>query len=358
MGDPPYVGGIENAVDTIIHSDLTNFYEFVTFDTYRPPDPKRSFFHKLLFAFSLFVTCGYFVASHKPKIVHIHFCSNIDFWKHSICLFVSRLFGVKTIYHLHGGSFETVFNSYGRFKQYIVRVIFKLPHRVIALSEYWANFLSRIMESKRLCVVGNPIDIEWFSRPSTDNYPDSICNVLLLGRVGRHKGHYDVVKALPAVLERCPKTVVFFAGPDDEPGATVELTNLARQYGIAENIRFLGPVTGKDKLELFHSCSMMILPSHGENLPISLMEGMAARLPVLASSVGAIPELLENGELGVLITAGDYQELASGIIHIFQENPEKINRVIELAYNKVRDTCDVKKISSKLDRIYKESVKK
>ena len=102
VGDPPYIGGIENVVDTLINSDLAGKYEFSLFDTYRRPDENRSIFEKVKFACGLFLQCGGFLLKNKPDIVHIHFCSNTDFWKHSICLLVSRLLRVKTVFHLHG----------------------------------------------------------------------------------------------------------------------------------------------------------------------------------------------------------------------------------------------------------------
>ena len=108
VGNPPYLGGIENVIDTLVNSCLADRYEFLLFDTYRKPDPNRSVFGKSRFACGLFVNCGRFLLSSKPEIVHIHFCSNNDFRKQAICLFVSRILGLKVIFHLHGGSFEKV----------------------------------------------------------------------------------------------------------------------------------------------------------------------------------------------------------------------------------------------------------
>ena len=353
VGNPPYLGGIENVIDTLVNSCLADRYEFLLFDTYRKPDPNRSIFEKSRFACGLFVNCGRFLLSNKPEIVHIHFCSNNDFRKQAICLFVSRILGFKAIFHLHGGSFEKVYNNYHSFAQMVVRSVFRMPHCVIALSEYWAVFLSKIMNSERLRVVNNPIDCEKLSPPSDRSMGETVFKVLLLGRVGMHKGHYDVLKALPIVLRKYSNVVVLFAGTDDIPGATEDLKSLAKEYRIDDNVKFLGPVTGSAKEELLHSCSIMILPSHGENMPLSVMEGMAAKLPIIATSVGAIPELLENGRLGILIDVGDYEALAEGIIRLL-EQPDLAESYAHQGYMKIRGMCDVKKIAGDLDLIYHE----
>lgn len=353
VGDPPYIGGIENVIHTLINSDLTTRYEFSLFDTYRKPDPNRTVLEKAKFACGLFCRCGRFLLKKKPEIIHIHFCSNNDFWKHAICLFVSRLLRFKTLFHLHGGNFKKVFNNYNLLTRILVQAIFRMPHRVIALSNYWATFLSEITNPARLRVVNNPIDCNVLSHCNVNKGYNPEHKILLLGRLGRHKGHYDVLKALPIVLKNHPDVFVLFAGTDDEFGVTNDLRHLAKENNIDKNIRFLGPVTGNAKIKLLHSCSIMILPSYGENMPLSVMEGMAAKLPIIATSVGALPELLEDGKLGILIDVGDYEALADGIIQLITE-PDTAELSAYKAYEKIRAMCDVKKIAADVNSIYLE----
>ena len=353
MGKPPYLGGIENVVDTLINSALKNTYTFKIFDTFRTADPKRKTFEKAQFAFKLAFLCGSFLLSYKPALVHIHFCSNNDFFKHAICLLMSRIFGTKTIFHLHGGSFDKFYFDSSPLTRMIVHFVFRTPHRVIALSEYWAKFLSDFVPAERVRVVNNPIDCNKFSCLSNLKKDETKCKILLLGSVGKRKGHFDALKALPIVLKKYPNVILLFAGPDEFFGATDELKFIVDQYRLFEKVFFLGPITGKYKIDMLHSCSMMILPSHGENMPISVMEGMAAKLPVITSDVGALPELLENGRLGMLIKAGDYEALARNIIQLI-ESPQLAATLSEKAYNKVAAQYDIKKISADIDELYKE----
>ena len=308
---------------------------------------------KMLFACALFFSCGKFLLTHKPALVHIHFSSGIEFIKHSICLIVARVLGFKIIFHLHGGNFENFYISYHPIAQKTIQLVLRIPHRVIALSDYWARFLSTIMDPKRLIVINNPIDCERFSPPCGKAKNDMLFRILLLGRLGKHKGHYDAVKALLIVLNKYSNVVMLFAGNDDALGETENLKKITEENGIATNVQFLGPVTGEAKEQLLYSCSIMILPSCAENMPLSILEGMAAKLPVIATCVGAIPELLENGKLGILIQVGNYEALAEGIIQLI-ENPQLRETFSQQARNKICAMYDIKKIARDIDKVYCE----
>ena len=356
MGEPPYLGGIENVVDTLANSSLREIYDFKVFDTHRIPDENRTIFEKAAFACKLICLCSRFFVTYKPDLVHIHFCSNNDFRKHAICLCLARILRIKTLFHLHGGDFEKMYNGYSFFAQKTVEFIFRIPHCVIALSDYWKNFLSVHMSPQRLEIINNPIDCEKYSPTSGRNNSKATHKVLLLGRIGRHKGHYDTLKALPIILENNPNAFIVFAGNDEVPGETDKLKIIAEEINLTSHVQFLGPVTGNAKIKLLHSCSIMILPSYGENMPLSVMEGMAAMLPLVATSVGAIPELFEKGELGILIEPGDHIALADAINWLL-DNPKQAENMAQRAHDKVNKLYDTKKIAAKIDNLYKKIMK-
>jgi glycosyltransferase involved in cell wall biosynthesis len=231
-------------------------------------------------------------------------------------------------------------------------MVFKIPNHVIALSDYWANFLNDFTPKNRISVLNNPVDCKKFAPTESKVFNEKYFKVLLLGSVGKRKGHYDVLKALPIVLTKFPDVSVIFAGRDETPGATNELKSIAKEKQIDKNVNFIGPVVGHRKNELLHSCSIMTLPSYGENMPISIMEGMAAKLPIIASNVGAIPELLENGKIGILISAGDYTALAHGIIRLIK-NPQLAESIASQAYIKINNHYDISKIEEAIEKIYR-----
>jgi len=352
LGSPPYVGGIENVVDTLLQSGLREKYEFHVFDTYRVADPNRTGLEKASFARSLLLTCRARVREIRPEIVHIHFCSRSDFWKHAICLMVARQAGSRTIFHLHGGAFDAFYQAMSSWQKALTRLIFNLANRVIALSDFWKEFLSQLVPADRIRVLNNPIDCARLSPRPRATDPENP-TILLLGSLGRRKGHYDLLKALPAVVARHPNVKVLLAGADEDHGAGEELRGLAQEAGLADHVEFLGPISFEPKVERLRTSTIMVLPSHGENMPISVLEGMAARVPVVSTRVGAIPEVLDEGNAGLLIEPGDWEALAESINRLL-DDPVLAERIGEAGGQRARELWDVKRIAERVDELYQE----
>ena len=92
-----------------------------------------------------------------------------------------------------------------------------------------------------------------------------------------------------------------------------QLREMLKQRGIDEMIRLHGWISGSDKENLFKQCDAIVLPSYIEGMPISILEGMARAMPVIASNVGGIPEIVTDGVNGFIFAPGDTHALASAI---------------------------------------------
>jgi glycosyltransferase involved in cell wall biosynthesis len=260
--------------------------------------------------------------------------------------------GIKTIYHLHGGSFDTIYEQYNPLVKALVRFILRRADVIVALSVYWQEFLAKLVERDKIHIVPNPINCDELSTYSVQNPKVINYSVVLLGSLGKRKGHYDVLKAIPQVLQKFPAVQFYFAGLDEDIGATIALQELAEENNLSANIHFLGPVFGVDKLELLGSAGVVILPSYGENMPISVLEGMAAWKPVISTRVGAIPEVITHNESGLLIDPGDWLDLAKRICYLF-EKPTIAYGIGRNAGEKVRENWDIDKMKSRFKQLYK-----
>ena len=122
------------------------------------------------------------------------------------------------------------------------------------------------------------------------------------------KGHREVLHAIPELMRIFPRILVLFAGRDDSKG---EIPRLARTLGVEQNVRFLGylPEPG----EILSISDAFILPSYWEGCPTSLLEAMAFGIPCVAANVGGIPEIIKNGENGLLVPPKDASALAQAL---------------------------------------------
>lgn len=185
---------------------------------------------------------------------------------------------------------------------------------LIAVSSDIEKVLCLKYGAHRVIRIQNGIDLDALSKSRARDKVrrelgiDSKC--LLIGTVGRLtavKGHEYLLKMAQLMLQK--RRDVKFAIVGDGP-LKVALHNLAAQLGITENVAFLGH--REDTRELMEAMDIFVLPSLHEGIPLVLLEAMAACLPVVASRVGGIPEVVEDGENGILVDAGNPSELVRG----------------------------------------------
>jgi glycosyltransferase involved in cell wall biosynthesis len=123
--------------------------------------------------------------------------------------------------------------------------------------------------------------------------------------------------AAPQILARCPSTVFLFAGRGD---CEAELREQTRRLGIERRVRFLG--LRKDVPALLAIGDVLVQPSLSEGLSIAILEAMAAARPVVTTRVGGNPELVVNGETGLLVEPADAGALATAVIRVLTDAGE------------------------------------
>ncbi|MCS7054563.1 MAG: glycosyltransferase family 4 protein, partial [Thermoflexales bacterium] len=135
--------------------------------------------------------------------------------------------------------------------------------------------------------------------------------VLTLARLAPNKGHRYLVEAMPEVIRSFPHTHFIFAGvPDEQPA----LERLAETLNVRSHVHILG--FRSDTLRLLAASDAFVLPSLGEGLPLSVIEALAAGLPVIATWVGGIPEIVCHGENGLLVPPADAAALRSALLNV------------------------------------------
>ena len=137
-----------------------------------------------------------------------------------------------------------------------------------------------------------------------------------VGRLSPEKGPDLFVRMAAQLLPKHASVafVVIGDGPMRE-----RLEAEAKVLGVASHLHFIGE--RRDVLPLLPSLTALVVPSHAEGMPLALMEGMAAGLPVVASSVGGIPELVTHLQTGLLVTPGEPAELAIAVDGLLADRP-------------------------------------
>jgi glycosyltransferase involved in cell wall biosynthesis len=147
---------------------------------------------------------------------------------------------------------------------------------------------------------------------------------IVLGNVARlypEKAHDSLLRSFKVVASRHPKAKLWISGIGPLEGA---IRSQCSALGLDDRVKFLGFV--EDLARMLRLLDIQVHPSHIEGVPLALCEGMAAGLPVVASAVGGIPEILDHGASGVLVQPGDEEGFANAVSHLI-DNPRERSRL-------------------------------
>lgn len=147
--------------------------------------------------------------------------------------------------------------------------------------------------------------------------------VLFLGMLRPEKCLQDLVKAFPKVVQKVPNAKLVFAGKGEE---REKLEKLVSELKLRDRVIFTGFVWGDDKWDLLKRCDVFVLPSLMEGHPIAVIEAMACSKPVVATNVGPFPEIISNGETGLLVPLHAPDELADAIVQLASDE----KRILEM----------------------------
>ncbi|MCS6922926.1 MAG: glycosyltransferase, partial [Fimbriimonadales bacterium] len=131
--------------------------------------------------------------------------------------------------------------------------------------------------------------------------------IVHIGRFTKQKNHEMLIRAFAQLRPPASARLLLVGEGELQP----QMEQLVRDLGLAEQIRFLG--VRSDIPELLNASDIFVLPSRWEGNPMSVMEAMAAGLPVVATAVGGVPELVENGASGLLVPSDDVAALAQAL---------------------------------------------
>lgn len=244
-------------------------------------------------------------------IVHLHISARGSYKRKSIMARMARKAGKYVILHDHDGEFEKAFEEGGDAYRRDVRKTFDIADRVVVLSEEWRDyFAENVCDSEKIVVVHNGVKV-----PAEPCSPCSHQDILFLGRLDANKSPDVLLRASRQVLERFPGTKVVFGGD----GEVEKYKALAKELSISDRCEFHGWVIGDKREGLFERAAVYCLPSKNEGLPMSVLEAMAHGIPTVATAVGGVPHVIEDGVSGFLIDVDDEVALSESLASLLAE---------------------------------------
>lgn len=202
----------------------------------------------------------------------------------------------------------------------------------ITPSKYIANNYKPFYESeKEINVVWNGINIDRFKKIHNKKRDKDKIRFTFIGFLGAHKGILVLLDAVNRIKKK--KFIINIIGDGHDKSVYEDYIGTNK---LKEKVFLLGKIENKEIDNIFESTDILILPSiWPENQPVTITEAMASKIPVIASNIGGIPELVEDNKEGVLFAVGNSKELADKM-EWFIHHPEKIEEYGTAAYNKIK----------------------
>jgi glycosyltransferase involved in cell wall biosynthesis len=200
---------------------------------------------------------------------------------------------------------------------------------------------------KIYCVefLGNGVDVDKFENASSMHFKEAPLErkiIMFVGRLTKSKGLNYLIRAFSKLIEYVDVELVL-VGDGPEKAC---LLRLIKEEKVEDRVVFLG--TRRDVEKILKLADVFVLPSIYEGFPVSLLEAMAARRPIVATRVGAIPSVIKDGVNGLLIDPGDVQQLFEKLLLLLKLNPELGDIISMNAFLTVKERYSWKVIAEKV----------
>ena len=257
--------------------------------------------------------------------------------------------------HWHG------FTRFNRKRRLFCRVLGRFTDLSLVVSRGVRDYLVTQggLNPAKVRVVANGVDVAAIdaARPGKAvrrdlGLPEGVPVIGLVGRLDHWgKGHQELLAAMARLRERHPAHALIVGG-----GRRMdEVRQLAASLGLAGAVHFLGP--RPDVPDLLNAMDIFVLPSYSEGVSLALLKAMAAGLPVIATAVGGLPEVVTDGDNGLLIPPRDAGALAGALERLLTD-PALSQRLGATARVHVREHFSLDRLGREINEIYEDLIVK
>ncbi len=240
----------------------------------------------------------------RVSVLHVNVAERGSVARKGVLLAVARLCGVPVVLHLHAAEIVTFHASLPGLARALVGWMFRSAQLCVVLGEPWRRWVASIgVPDARIRVLRNGVPRLAGWRPRAEGAP---FRLLFLGNLFARKGIADLLAALAQVGPACSLVV---AGGGDVAGHAA----LADGLGLGGRVRFAGWVDQAGAASCLAEADALVLPSYDEGLPLVILEALSLGVPVVCTPVGAIGEVLDDGDTALLVPPGDVAALAAAL---------------------------------------------
>lgn len=303
----PDRGGIPTFLDTLLHSRLAQEHDlrFLNVAHAGTPEGGRATVGNLSRTVRDAVAVWRQAAG--CDVVHIHsaLAPTVTVLRAALLAVAGRARGCSVVVHAHGGNIQSWLTT--PLRRTILRLAMLPAHRVVAVWTAGEQALRRVLPPNRVMLIDNGVPVEGYPEPDRDHEPP---RVLYVGLLTPRKGVLDLLEATRLLRERGVQHETWLLGgtPDEGPAAEAEV-----RAALDGSAKLLGTRAPQDMPAEFAAADLFCLPSWWEAMPLSVLEAMAAGLPVVATDVGDVARAVDDGTTGHVVPVRNPEKLADAL---------------------------------------------
>ena len=220
---------------------------------------------------------------------------------------------------------------------------------IICISQFARSqlmLISRVSEWAKIQVIRLGINTSYALANTRSQHAQP--TLLCVGRLTPAKGQRVLLQAMQQLSELglCPRLLLAGAGEDE-----AQLRKMVQVMGLSQQVQFLGALNSEAVRSLYLEADIFVLPSFAEGIPVVLMEAMASGLPCISSQITGIPELIEHGQNGLLMSPGDASGLCLAIKALI-DHPEYAQQLANAGKNQVAKAYNLDRNLDQLARSF------
>lgn len=339
---PPPYHGQSIATEILLNSRISQHFKIDCIDTSRRLSDKsgKFEFRRALKVLSYIGILFLKLIKEKPDLIYITISQSIlGYTKESIFIVLTKIFRKKCVVHLHGGYFGRLYeNSSVPFKWLIKHTIKKVDAAVV-LTESLRYIFKGLIDNDRIKVIPNCVGKEFVPHPDEihqkfeqmgKDIQQRSFKVLYLSNLIKSKGYFDLLHSALIIKEKKLPLKFLFAGAWADKKDMTEVEKFIEKHDLGNEARFVGVVRGEEKKRLLLESEVFVLPTcHEEGLPMSILEAMAAGLPIITTNYQGISELIVEGVNGFFVKPKRPGEIAKRIEKLFYDRELRLKMAQE-----------------------------
>ena len=310
-------GGQLYACRSLIESPISKKVRWQLLDSTMESIPPPSFFRRMGKAFVRVCRFTRWIARKDCQTALIFCADGASFVEKGLMVFIGRAFGKRMILSPRSGYIRRQIKRSSMFKRYVAYVI-RSADVIMCQSKAWKAFyesLDVVQKPERYQIVPNWINTNPYWEIPVQETVDCY-RVLFLGWLEKEKGLLELIDAAKALsMQRKVKFRLIICGDGNLKNEVIEASK-----AFPETICYNGWVDAEGKMDELKKSHIFVLPSYAEGLPNSLLEAMAAGKACISTTVGAIPDVIEHNENGILIQPRDTSSILAALTNIMKHN--------------------------------------